>query len=98
MDVQNTTPYYKWSEKKGVRTVELYNKFINWVMGEFDLYLILESNILEVYFPNGKFSIKNYCTNNYEMEIKITGKSTMACEKVKSQLNCIYNHLINLKK
>lgn len=30
---------YKWSQREYAETLEVYHKFVNWVSGEFDLYL-----------------------------------------------------------
>ena len=41
-----------------VEDLRIYNKFINWVIGEFDLYLKNdESKELKVYFSYGWFSV-----------------------------------------
>jgi hypothetical protein len=74
----------------------VYTKFINWVIGEFDLYLMNESKNLKVYFPNGWFSIgiiKN--GNNAELiEINVVGKSRIDCQKIMNQLEPIYNQIV----
>lgn len=91
---------YKWRNKEIINNIEVYDKFINWVVGEFDLYCMVESKILEVYFPNGMFSISsNYNEyNNYEMEIYIESKSKTACSTIKNKLVKIYSHLIYLQR
>tara|TARA_R110002096_G_scaffold142226_1_gene297394 strand:- start:156 stop:548 length:393 start_codon:yes stop_codon:yes gene_type:complete len=80
-----------------IKTNGIYERLINWVIGEFDLYLKNESEILKVYFPNGWFSIRNFKDeNNKELiEIKVEGKSRITCQKMMSQLECIYNHVVH---
>ena len=84
---------------KKVETIKIkgiYERLINWVSGEFDLYLKNESDILKVYFPNGWFSIRNFKDkNNKELiEVKVEGKSRIACQKMMNQLESIYNHVV----
>ena len=79
-----------------IKTYSIYEKLINWVTGEFDLFLKNESEILKVYFPNGWFSIRNFKDENNQerIEIVIEGKSKIACQKMMNQLERIYNHVI----
>ena len=73
-----------------------YNKFINWVNGEFDLQLKTnDSRELKVYFPNGVFSIKalNVEENNLDIEIKVTGKSRTTCNTIMKQLQEVYGQV-----
>ncbi|PKQ44409.1 hypothetical protein [Confluentibacter flavum] len=82
-------------QKKSFKTIELYQKFINWVSGEFDLYLQEESMGLKVYYPNGWFAFekKNKHTSNFSVEILVKGKSRIDCQKILFQLDLIYNHV-----
>tara|TARA_R110002049_G_scaffold17238_1_gene67390 strand:- start:4318 stop:4713 length:396 start_codon:yes stop_codon:yes gene_type:complete len=78
-----------------IKTNGIYERLINWVTGEFDLFLQNESELLEVYFPNGWFSIRSFKNKNQELiEIKVEGKSRIACQNIMSQLEIIYNHVI----
>lgn len=84
---------------KKVETINangVYERLVNWVTGEFDLFLQNESELLEVYFPNGWFSIRNFknLKNQELIEIKVEGKSRIACQNIMSQLEIIYNHVI----
>lgn len=87
--------YYTWEHKEILDTIDVYHKYINWVRGEFDLNLIVESSALEIYFPNGKFNIQKTSTenSNCQMEIYIESKSRKSCEKIKYRLESIFNHL-----
>ena len=93
------SPFYL----KKVKTVKInyiYDRLINWVTGEFDLYLKNESEILKVYFPNGWFSIRSFKDENDKehIEIKVESKSKIACQKMMHQLECIYNHVVCFSK
>jgi hypothetical protein len=81
------------------KNLDIYNKFTNWVIGEFDLYLMNESDDLKVYFPNGWFSIRNFYTNNNEalfVEIKIEGKSKITNKIMLKRLLCIYDQVVSI--
>ena len=81
---------------EAIKTKRTYEKFLNWEAGEFDLYLMNESEILKVYFPNGSFSIK-HCRNrkNKEfVEIRVEGKSSVSCQTIMNKLERVYLHLI----
>ncbi|GGK34126.1 hypothetical protein GCM10007962_30690 [Yeosuana aromativorans] len=81
-----------------VKSLDIYNKFVNWVIGEFDLCLREEgSEELKVYFPNGCFCIGSFKIDNDErvyIGIKVIGKSRIVCEKIMAQLN----HIIDFNK
>ncbi|MFI0429371.1 hypothetical protein [Mariniflexile sp. HMF6888] len=53
---------FKLVKEVEVKNVEAYYMFINWVVDEFNLYLMNESEILKVYFPNGWFTISGFKT------------------------------------
>lgn len=94
-----TTPF----QLKKVETINvkgIYERLINWVSGEFDLYLQNESDSLKVYFPNGSFSIRNVKgeKNQELIEIKVEGKSRKACQKMMDKLEDIYNHVFRFSE
>ncbi len=98
VEISNTKPSpFKLIKVEPVKSIEIYNRFVNWVIGEFDLYLKnVESKELKVYFPNGWFSIGGF-SNEYEqviVEIEVKNKSKVACEKMMKQLEHIYNHVM----
>lgn len=76
-------------------TFDFYDKFLNWIKGEFDLYLINESlsESLLVYFPNGYFSIKNISKNEsfIMMEVKIESKTLDCGTKIAYQITTVLN-------
>lgn len=95
MDCENmmvySKPYYKLIQEESIEDKDVYYKFVNWVLGEFDLYLQDNSTGLKVYYPNGWLSIKN--NTNLTIEITIASKSKIVCEKKYSQLVSIYNQV-----
>jgi hypothetical protein len=88
--------HFRHKKVEIIKIKGIYERLINWVSGEFDLYLKNESGILKVYFPNGWFSIRNFKDENDKelIEIKVEGKSRIACQKIMNQLECIYNHVV----
>lgn len=85
---------------EAIKMKGFYERLINWVSGEFDLFLQNESEILKVYFPNGWFSIRNFKDekNQNHVEIKVESKSKTACQKMMNQLDSIYNHVIRFSE
>ena len=74
-----------------------YDRFLNWVSEEFDLYLKgNESGVLKVYYPNGWFTIGSFVNNNQEfcIKIQVQGKSKRACKILMERILKIYNHLV----
>lgn len=77
----------------------VYGRFVNWIIGEFDLFLQDEdSKGLKVYFPDGCFSIGRLENENIEfgVEMIVEGKSKVACQGMMNQLIQIYNHISDL--
>lgn len=73
-----------------------YCRFLNWVIGEFDLFLKNEeSEALKVFFPNGWFSIS--CFQNSESKLNVTllveGKTETAFQSMMKRVMQIYKHI-----
>ena len=79
-----------------VTNYSVYKRFVNWVSGEFDLYLQQEEKDLKVYFPNGffKIGVVKKTEKQVVVEILINGKSEKYCEKIFYKLEKIYNSVI----
>tara|TARA_R110002049_G_scaffold279949_1_gene459067 strand:- start:18698 stop:19018 length:321 start_codon:yes stop_codon:yes gene_type:complete len=90
--------YYKLEKTIQVNNILVCDKFINWVIGEFDLYLKNESEELKVYFPNGWFCVKSFIKENrfFFIEIKIQGKSKVASEILMVRLIRILDQVVDL--
>jgi len=95
MDCENAMvylkPYYKLIQEESIEDKDVYYKFVNWLLGEFDLYLQENSTGLKIYYPNGWLSVKN--KTGLTMEIIIASKSKIVCEKKYTQLVSIYNQV-----
>jgi hypothetical protein len=98
MDISFIKPYHQWTQRKFFISNTLYDKFLNWLSGEFDLYLQDEQNGLEVFFSNGRFSIKKVAENkeNIEIEINVKSKNLTIGSSIAHQIMSVYNHLENM--
>ena len=82
-------PYHQLNKKAVFSSTNRYYTFVNWISGEFDLYLQDESNGLHVYFPEGKFHIKNNTDNGdivaeINLESKILENGQLIFNKIMS--------------
>jgi hypothetical protein len=87
-------PYHQLNKKALFNSSKRYYTFINWVSGEFDLYLQDESDGLYVYFPEGKFHIKNNIDNGnviaeINLETKILENGQIIFDKIMSVYNLL---------
>ncbi|MHB1146708.1 MAG: hypothetical protein ACYC01_03835 [Lutibacter sp.] len=100
MDNSSENSHYNIIKYENIKTIDIYNTFINWVRGEFDLYLMEERDELKVYYPNGWFSIKVLSENEKELNIiiQIKSKTLDSGLKINAQINKIYSHLNQIFK
>lgn len=65
---------YEYVYEDSFDEIITYQRFLNWISGEFTLNLQEDTNGLTIYFPNGWFSIKmlnsNYSNVHFKIEIK----------------------------
>ena len=50
MNISFESSYYNFIKYENIKNIEIYDKFLNWIKGEFDLYQMEEMNGLIVYF------------------------------------------------
>jgi hypothetical protein len=72
-----------------------FNRFINWVSAEYELYLQDNQNGLKIYFPGIclQISEKTYKNNLLIFEIKIQSKYEKNGIQISNQVLSILNHL-----
>lgn len=90
------SPRFQIEEIIQLKNNVVFSRFVNWVTGEFDLFLQDEnSKGLKVYFPDGYFSIGHFENADIEfgVEMKVEGKSKVTCQGMMNQLMQIYKHL-----
>ena len=76
----------------------VYDTFVNWIIGEFDLYLQnYKQEKLKVYFPNGRFCIKSFknIEEQFDIQIKIKGKSKKSCDDIMKKVVGVYSHVLS---
>ncbi len=98
LNISFEKPYHFWIQRESFHNKQLYRKFLNWTSGEFDLYLQEELNGLEVFFPKGKFSIKDVKENKKDIliEINFKSKDLTLVNTIGDQIASIYNQLKNI--
>lgn len=98
MDISFNKPYHQWNQRESFLSMELYNKFLNWIRGEFDLYLQDEQNDLDVFFPNGNFNIKHLAENKEDIliEINVKSKDLRFMNVIINQITSIHNQIENI--
>jgi hypothetical protein len=95
MNAPIVSPIHNFTRYENIKNIEIYNQFINWLKGEFDLYLMEELDGLKVYFPNGLFSVTLFSENekDFSIEIKIISKTLKTANQISAKIEIIYNHL-----
>ena len=95
MDVSFEKSHYHFIKYENIKTIDIYDTFINWVIGEFDLYQMEDLDGLKVYYPNGWFSITLLSESEKELNIKIIIKSKTLDSglKIESQIKTIFSNL-----
>jgi len=92
MTISFEAPYYNFIKHESVDNIEDYEKFLNFVKGEFDLFQKEEINGLKVYFPNGWFVVNllNENERNIEFIINIKSKTLKSGKIIESKLKTLY--------
>lgn len=84
-------PYHQLNKNAVFKSKNRYHTFLNWISGEFDLYLQDETNGLQVYFPEGKFHIINIIENgNIAAEINLKSKNLEKGQLIFNKIVSIY--------
>jgi hypothetical protein len=95
MTISFESPFHTFTRYENIENNEIYDQFLNWLKGEFDLYLMEELDGLKVYYPNGLFSVMLFSENekNFSIEIKIISKTLKTANQMAVKIESIYNHL-----
>lgn len=85
-------PYYRIEIIK-IENIEFSNSFINWISGNFDLFLQEEfKDKIIIYFPNGFIKIEYFPTSN-KLKIIIENKIRNNSIDLYYKVFTIYNNL-----
>ena len=100
MYISKEGSFYNFNKSIRIETISFYKQFINWVIGEFDLYQIEESEGLTIHFPNGclKINVSFKSEDCINIIIKIKSKTLSDGKKVENQINTLQSKLKNLHK
>lgn len=99
MEISFESPFHIFRSRKKIENMERYHQFLNWLKGEFDLFLMDELNGLEVYYPSGFFSV-GICTedkNNFYVKIKVLSKTLKTGSLISSEIENVYRLLERTK-
>ena len=95
MNISYEAPFHTLTKYEIIEDIKFYYQFLNWLKGEFDLYLMEEMDGLIVYYPNGLFSVKLCLENeiNLSIEIKIISKNLKIANEISCKIESLQNHL-----
>ncbi|WP_405605690.1 hypothetical protein [Polaribacter sp. Asnod1-A03] len=93
-NLKNTSSKTQLIKLESIETIDNYNKFINWVSSEFDLYLQEKTTFLTVYFPNGYFYIKIADNQNLTIAIEVNARTTILCKNIMTKIEKLYNRML----
>lgn len=95
MNIAFESPFHTITRYEKIENIEFYDQFVNWLKGEFDLYLMEELDGLTVHYPSGLFSVKLFSKNENDLsiEIEIRSKTLKSAHQVSSKIETIISHL-----
>ncbi len=96
MTISFEAPYYRFLGHENMGKIECYNHFLNWMKGEFDLYLQENYDGLKIYFPNGWFTIykDGGDIKPIHVEIEIKTKSLKDGKKIESHIKSVLERFV----
>lgn len=94
LETSYKAPFHKLNKKTLFNSKVKYNTFLNWISGEFDLFLQDESNGLKIFFPEGKFHIKNNIDQGKIIaEINLESRTLDSGQLIFDKIMYVYNLL-----
>ncbi len=95
MNITFESPFHTITRYEKIENIEFYYQFLNWLKGEFDLYLMEELDGLKVYYPNGLFSVTLFSKNENDLsiEIIIKSKTLKSVNEISSKIEIIHRRL-----
>ncbi|CAI8401039.1 MAG: Uncharacterised protein [Polaribacter sejongensis] len=92
-------PYHLLNKNLFFNSMDTYHTFINWIRGEFDLHLQEETSGLTIFFPEGKFHLKNKIDKEAIIaEIYLESKVLRNGQLIFTKIMSVYNHLLKTTK
>lgn len=98
MNISFEAPFHTITRYEKIENIEFCDQFVNWLRGEFDLYLMEEVDGLKVYYPNGFFSVTLFPKNENDLsiEIKVRSKTLKSANEVSSKIETLHRRLKKL--
>jgi len=98
--LMETKSYYELTHTESVPSKALYEKFLNWVSAEFELYLQDKLHGLKIFYPGGYFYITEAERSNNDVNFKIIVKNKYRQKgvQINNQVNAILGHVIKLRR
>tara|TARA_R110002072_G_scaffold135530_3_gene277004 strand:- start:3867 stop:4247 length:381 start_codon:yes stop_codon:yes gene_type:complete len=95
-----TKPYYELTHTESIPSKALYEKFLNWVSAEFELYIQDKPHGLKIFYPGGYFYItETERTNNVvNFNIIVRNKYQQKGVQINNQIYAILGHVLKLKR
>ncbi len=96
----NAKVYYELANIESIPNKALYKTFINWVSGEFELFLQDNLDGLQIFFPGGYCYITGTESNHDGIGFKIMVRSKYKQKgiQINNQVYAILGHVIKLKR
>ena len=95
----NMDELYDKKQQNDLSKLNIFNKLLNWVSGEFMLYLQDWDNGLEIFFPSGFLSIKllNISSDEVEFNIVVKAKNKQKAVNTNTAVINVFSHLLSQK-
>lgn len=98
--IQSDKPsYFKLENTASVPNKKEFDKFLNWLSGEFELYLQEHSNGFKIYFPGGWLAIHEteHHASVINFNIVVKSKYQQKAMLISNQIHATLAHLLSLK-
>lgn len=88
--------YYEFMYTESVSSLSIYNKFLNWVSGEFVLCLQDWEKGLKIFFPSGSLYIELLENSHDRVDFKIVvkAKNKLKATNANTAVYNVLNHLL----
>ena len=95
-----TKSYYELTHTESIPSKALYEKFLNWVSAEFELYLQDKLDGLKIFYPGGYFYITETVRSNNVVNYKIIVRNKYKQKgiQINNLVFDILGHVIKLKR
>ena len=95
--MKKVEPHF-FTTQKTFQNKSVYKRFLNWLSGEFDLYLQDNSDCFTVYFPYKKLSVTQLekADSSFVAQINVEAKISQEGVKLINAVDSLYLHLLRM--